>query len=245
MTADDLHAAFALAPAAWRAACPSWTAELVRDIVEQVRRVSGERPIGPANPFRALGAFGPSQVRVVIVGQDPYPTPGQADGMAFSAERVSPRPSLRRIFDVLEADRPGWRRPASGRLDAWAAQGVLLLNPVLTVELGQIGSHMAVGWQALTSDLIKAAVVQSQASPPVVMAWGSHAQRFVDDALADTPGARVLRSRHPSNDFKREFMADGSHFVATANRVDWWAIGGAAPAMPGLANPAQATIPGI
>ncbi len=198
-------------------------------MVEAVKKKSGLKPIGPSDPFRALRAVSPAQVKVVIIGQDPYPTPGQADGMAFSAEKISPRPSLRRIFDVLEADRPGWRRPLSGRLDAWAAQGVLLLNTVLTVEEGAAGSHLDVSWQILTSQIINAAA--DFGVKPVAFAWGTQAKNFVDMALAAKPGAagrkplQILQTRHPSNDFRRDFMSDGSHFAATADRIDWWTVG--------------------
>lgn len=221
MTADDLPAAFATLPPAWRARLPDWTPAAEADIVARVRAASGGRPIAPADPFRALRLVGPDAARVVVFGQDPYPTPGQADGLAFSAER-STRPSLRRIFDVLEADRPGWKRPASGRLDAWARQGVLLLNPALSVEIGRTESHLDVGWQALTSKIVN--ILCECPDPPVFLLWGSKAQRFFEDALPAWAAPTVLATRHPSNDFRRGFMADGSHFAATADRVDWWCL---------------------
>ncbi len=223
MTADDLPAAFDSLPEAWRALLPGWTPALQAEVVRRARAVSGDRPIGPADPFRALRLVDPAAVRVVVFGQDPYPTPGHADGLAFSAGQGRPV-SLRRIFAVLAADRPGWAPPALWSLDGWARQGVLLLNPVLTVELGLIGSHLDVGWQALTSQI--AARLAASASPPVFLLWGSKAQAFFDAALpAGAPVPRALRTRHPSNDFRREFMAEGSHFAATAHLVDWWALG--------------------
>lgn len=221
MTAVDLAAAFATLPPAWRAVLPGWTAQHEAVIVSAVRTVSGTRPIAPADPFRALRLVGPAQVRVVIFGQDPYPGAGHADGLAFSAP-TSGRPSLRRIFDVMEADRPGWRRPRSGRLDAWAEQGVLLLNPTLTVEVGRANSHTAVGWHALTS-MIALALVRLR-EPPVFMLWGAQAQAFMDAAVPQDAAVRQYRSRHPSHDTKRQFMAGGSHFAATADRIDWWRL---------------------
>ena len=108
-----------------------------------------------------------------------------AEGLAFSAGHGKPH-SLRRVFDVLEADRPGWKRPAVWKLDAWARQGVLLLNPVLTVEVGFAGSHMKCGWQTLTSDIIK--TLCERAEPPAFLLWGKPANAFFDAACP--PGTR-------------------------------------------------------
>lgn len=221
MTADDLAAAFATLPAAWRRVLPGWTDGAQQALIAAIRAASGERAIAPADPFRALRLVAPDAARVVVFGQDPYPGGGHADGLAFSAP-TSTRPSLRRVFDVLEADRPGWRRPKSGRLDAWAEQGVLLLNPTLTVEVGSVNSHTQLGWQALTSQIVQALVDQS--TPPTFLLWGSQARSFAETALHARAGVKRLTARHPSNDYRREFMADGSHFAATASLVDWWAL---------------------
>ncbi len=221
MTADDLPQVLATLPAAWRAVLPGWTTAQRAQVVERVRGLSGTRPIGPADPLRALRVVAPDDARVVLFGQDPYPTPGHADGLAFSAGRGRPR-SLARVFEVLAADRPGWVAPAQWALDGWAAQGVLLLNPVLTVELGRPDSHAEVGWQVLTSAVVMHLV--NRADPPVFMLWGARAQRFFASACPPGRAPRVLTTRHPSYDFQRRFMAEGSHFVATADRVDWWAL---------------------
>lgn len=221
VTVAALPAAWSSLPEAWRAVLPGWTESAGAALIENIRRASGDRPIGPADPFRALRLVPPQAVRVVVFGQDPYPGAGHADGLAFSAP-TSTRPSLRRIFDVLEADRPGWRRPASGRLDGWARQGVLLLNPVLTVEVGRPQSHAGVGWQALTAEIVQHLLVQPQ--QPAFLLWGRHAQAFYDGAAgAGAVGRRVHRTRHPSHDFDRRFMDEGSHFAATSDLVDWWA----------------------
>ena len=224
MTADDLPAAFASLPAPWRAALPGWTAAATSAVCERVRAVSASRPIAPADPFRALRLVSPDRVRVVIFGQDPYPLAGDADGLAFSSQGV-PR-SLQRIFEVLQADRPGWVRPASGQLDRWAGQGVLLLNPILTVEVGpkQALSHQACGWQALTAGIVEA--LCASPTPPVFLLWGDKAARFFDRARPAGRDMTVLRTRHPSYDIHRQFMAEGSHFMATADRVDWWRLTG-------------------
>lgn len=219
MTADDLPGAFASLPSAWRAVLPGWTPAAEQAVVEAVRRVSGPRDIAPADPFRALRMVAPDQVRVVVFGQDPYPRPGHADGLAFSAGHGKPH-SLRRIFEVLAAGRPGWQRPDRWSLDAWAGQGALLLNPVLTVELGMAGSHMACGWQTLTSQIVQ--VLCDRLVPPAFLLWGKPANAFFDAACPSPVGVPILRSRHPSHDIRKEFMAGGSHFLATADRIDWW-----------------------
>ena len=221
MKAADLPAAFATLPPAWRERLTGWTPTLEASITAAVVAASADRSIAPDDPFRALRLVAPEAVRVVVFGQDPYPGAGHADGLAFSAPR-STRPSLRRIIEVLEADRPGWRRPVSGRLDAWAQQGVLLLNPTLSVEIDRINSHAKCGWHALTSRIVL--TLQELLQPPVVMLWGDKAQSFFAESGANASRFQVLRARHPSNDFRREFMNDGSHFAATSHLVDWWAL---------------------
>lgn len=228
MTADDLPAAFATLPQAWAEVLPGWTPALRDAVIANVKRVSGARSIAPSDPFRALRLVAPAAVKVVVFGQDPYPTAGHADGLAFSAGRGKPQ-SLARIFEVLAQDRPGFRPPEVCRLDAWANQGVLLLNPVLTVEVGRAGSHENCGWQALTSQIVE--VLCKAAEPPVFLLWGSKAQAFFAGALPAGAAPRVLKTRHPSYDLERQFMAGPeSHFVATQGLVDWWLIGlGARP----------------
>ncbi len=220
MTALDLPAAFDTLPPAWADVLPGWTPALRADVCRRVAEASGSRPIGPPDPFRALRLVAPGEVKVVVFGQDPYPTAGHADGLAFSAGQGRPR-SLGRIFEVLAQDRPGFVPPAVWKLDPWAAQGVLLLNPALTVEIGAAGSHLKVGWQVLTIQIVE--YLCRRSAPPIFMLWGSKAQGFFAKAkTAALP--RVLADRHPSYDIRREFMKRGSHFVATQDVVDWWAI---------------------
>ena len=219
--AADLPAAFAHLPLAWRQVLSGWTPAAERAVVEAVQAASGDREIAPPDPFRALRLLAPADVRVVVFGQDPYPRPGHADGLAFSAGHGKPV-SLRRIFEILRADRPGWQPPERWLLDGWARQGVLMLTPVLTVEVGSAGAHMNCGWQALTADIVR--VLAERVQPPTFLLWGKPAGAFFDAACPAGSAARVLRARHPSHDFKREFMADGSHFSATADQVDWWAL---------------------
>ena len=220
--AADLPAAFASLPPAWRDVLPGWTPAAEQAVVDAVSAVSGDREIAPPDPFRALRLLAPEAVKVVVFGQDPYPRPGHADGLAFSAGHGKPV-SLRRIFEILKADRPGWQPPERWLLNGWARQGVLMLNPVLTVEVGSAGAHMNCGWQSLTSSIVD--VLAEREKPPTFLLWGRPAQAFFDAACPPGASAQVLRARHPSHDFKREFMADGSHFAATAEHVDWWNLG--------------------
>jgi len=221
VNADDLSAACASLPPAWMAALPAWTPQRFAAVIERVRAVSDAREIAPQDPFRALRFAAPREVKVVVFGQDPYPKPGHADGLAFSAGHGKPA-SLRRIFQVLAEDRPGFRTPPVWKLDGWARQGALLLNPTLTIEVGRIGSHMNCGWQALTSDIVK--ILCEMPTPPVFMLWGDKARRFFDDARPAGAALRTLVTRHPSNDFRRRFMSEGRHFLDTADLVDWWSL---------------------
>ena len=221
MTAGDLGAAFATLPAAWQAVLP-WTEERLAHVRGCIVAVSGERPIAPDDPFRAFRLVAPEAVRVVVIGQDPYPTAGHADGLAFSAASGRPR-SLARVLEVLAADRPGFVVPECWSLDPWARQGVLLLNPVLTVEVGRTASHMACGWQALTRDVV--VYLSNRDHPPSFLLWGAKAKAFFYEATIAGSRAAVLATRHPSYDFARAFMSEGSHFEATSHLVDWWSIG--------------------
>ena len=134
-----------------------------------------------------------AEVRVLIVGQDPYPTPGHAVGWAFAvAPDVSPVPaSLRNVFTELVND-ASVPFPATGDLSPWAGQGVLLLNRALTVEPGKPGSHRGRGWEEVTLAVVRELVRSSPGF--VALLWGNSAATLADE-LGDTP---VLRSAHPS-----------------------------------------------
>jgi uracil-DNA glycosylase len=134
-----------------------------------------------------------AEVRVLVMGQDPYPTPGHPVGLSFSvAAGVRPLPrSLQNIFRELEADL-GLPRPESGDLTPWADQGVLMLNRVLTVRPGAPGSHRGQGWEGVTEQAIRALVARPQ--PLVALLWGRDAQS-VRPLLGDTPR---VESVHPS-----------------------------------------------
>ena len=161
------------------------------------QRAQAGATIYPPQPLRALQLTPLDQVRVVILGQDPYHGPGQAEGLAFSVP-VGQRlpPSLRNIFKELvrEAHMPVSAIPASGSLQHWAEQGVLLLNTTLTVEDGQPASHAKQGWEALTDHII--AACSARPHPVAFLLWGAHAQTKA--VLIDASRHLVLQSNHPS-----------------------------------------------
>ena len=166
-------------------------------------KAQSERDAGltiyPPQPqiFRALTLTPPEQVRVVIVGQDPYHGPGQANGLAFSVNPGVPLPpSLRNIFREMKED-IGAKMPESGDLTPWAERGVLLLNTVLTVQDGQANSHKNWGWQDVVLDVFRSCAVLPQ--PVVFLLWGRQAQAYVSSLPLDgVQNKRVLCSSHPS-----------------------------------------------
>jgi uracil-DNA glycosylase len=153
--------------------------------------------IYPPEPLRALALTPLKLVSVVILGQDPYHGPGQAEGLAFSVRQgVKVPPSLRNIFKELQNDL-GVPVPVGGSLVRWAQQGVLLLNTCLTVEHGQAGSHARWGWEVLTDALLEAVARNTQ--PMVFMLWGAQAQgKKLIDRLEVDGRHLVLRANHPS-----------------------------------------------
>ncbi len=159
-------------------------------------RVAAGAVVYPAQVFRALALTPLSQTRVLILGQDPYHGPGQAEGLAFSVPRGQRvPPSLRNIFKELQRDL-GLPQPASGSLLPWAEQGVLLLNAALTVEDGQPGSHAKLGWQALTDAVCQA--LAAEQAPKVFMLWGAHAQAKARLLAGGGVAHRLLQCNHPS-----------------------------------------------
>ena len=144
--------------------------------------------------FAALDATPFEQVKVVILGQDPYHGPGQAHGLCFSVlPGVPPPPSLVNIFSEIGRDL-GIARPDHGCLIPWARQGVLLLNAVLTVERGLAGSHQGKGWEGFTDHVIDQ--LNREREGLVFLLWGSYAQ--AKGALIDAGRHRVLKAPHPS-----------------------------------------------
>ena len=158
--------------------------------------IQAEKVIYPANHliFNALNTTKLPDVKVVILGQDPYHGPNQAHGLSFSVQKgVALPPSLRNIFHELSTDL-GIEKPQHGNLTAWAEQGVLLLNAVLTVEQGQPASHQKRGWEDFTDQVID--VLNEHCEHVVFILWGAYAQR--KGQRIDESKHLVLKAAHPS-----------------------------------------------
>jgi uracil-DNA glycosylase len=175
--------------------------------------------------FRALHLTPYADTKVLILGQDPYHGRGQAHGLCFSVgHEVALPPSLVNIYKELEADL-GIPPPAHGNLEAWARQGVLLLNAVLTVRAGSANSHQGKGWEQFTDAVIRA--VDAKPEPVVFILWGGYARR--KKSLVDTSRHVVIESAHPSplsahNGFfgSRPFSRANEALVAAGREpVDW------------------------
>jgi uracil-DNA glycosylase len=176
---------------------------------------SAGKRIYPPGPqiFAALDATPFDDVKVVILGQDPYHGPGQAHGLCFSVSPgVDVPPSLVNIFKEIERDL-GHARPDHGYLMPWAKQGVLLLNAVMTVAAGQAGAHQGKGWEGFTDHIVE--TLNRERDGLVFMLWGSYAQ--AKGRIIDSRKHCVLRAPHPSPlSAHRGFLGCG-HFSA-ANR---------------------------
>jgi uracil-DNA glycosylase len=183
----------------------SWLAalgdELEQPYMQELRAflmaelTAGRRFFPPADKvFNALALTPLPEVRVVILGQDPYHGPGQAMGLCFSVPRGVPLPpSLRNIYDELQAD-VGVPRPTSGDLTPWAERGVLLLNAVLTVAPGQAASHAGKGWERFTDCAIRE--LSERQEGVVFLLWGRYAQQ--KGTVVDRTRHHVLSAAHPS-----------------------------------------------
>lgn len=161
--------------------------------------------------FNAFKLTPLSNVKVVILGQDPYHEKGQAHGLAFSTPPGRPIPrSLKNIFKEINAEY-GYPIPKSGCLESWANQGVFLLNTVLTVEEGNANSHSKCGWQTFTDNVIKLLNCQSQ--PIVFLLWGKQAEKKKE--LINNPNHLVLITSHPSPFSARRGFLGSNHFIKT------------------------------
>ncbi len=227
--AEPISAFLERLPAAWKSALgevwqdPRWESLTAR--IEQ-RRVEGA-VIYPPDPFRVFSLLPPEQVKVVILGQDPYHGAGQAHGLSFSVPAGIARPrSLHNIFQEIAHEFGGDPKTFSNDLTRWVEQGVLLLNTALTVEAGQAGSHAKWGWEMLTDAVVRILVEGGQ--PLVFMLWGAHAQAK-RPMLDGRPQTLVLQSNHPSPLSARRppvpFLGSGQFLKANA----WLAQQGLTP----------------
>ncbi|EJT46771.1 uracil DNA N-glycosylase [Trichosporon asahii var. asahii CBS 8904] len=214
-------------------------------------------PVASTEDIYSWSRFCPlKDVRIVIVGQDPYHGPGQAHGLAFSVKRgVAIPPSLRNMYKEMTTAIPGFVAPKHGDLTEWAKHGVLLLNTSLTVRASEAGSHAGKGWEQFTAAVMKVVTSRlagsasgvavtatadapgSSANGIVLMAWGAHAQKMI--AGLDTKRHLVLKSAHPSPlSASRGFFGNG-HFVKSNawlqerygadGGIDWKSLGEPAP----------------
>jgi uracil-DNA glycosylase len=196
---EPLSASIARVAQDWRDLVELWRASSAGFAL--IERVEARRRAGatiyPADPLRALALTPRERVRVVILGQDPYHGPGQAEGLAFSVPNgMRAPPSLRNIFSELGRDL-GLLPPSGTSLVAWAGQGVLLLNTVLTVEDGVAGSHAGYGWEVLTDAVISNLARSDR--PLVFLLWGAHAAaKLALFGAAETARHCVLLANHPS-----------------------------------------------
>ncbi len=155
-------------------------------------------------------------LKVVILGQDPYHGPGQAHGLCFSVEKnVAIPPSLRNIYKELYADL-GIPSPQHGNLQSWAEQGVFLLNAVLTVEAGQANSHRGRGWETFTDNVIT--IISEQSEHLVFLLWGAAAQKKI--ALIDENKHTVLKTVHPSPLSAHRGFLGCKHFSKTNQALE-------------------------
>lgn len=201
---------------------PYWT-----ELQAFVQAERSRTTVYPPHPevFAALHQTAYADTRVLILGQDPYHGPNQAHGLCFSVRRgVRVPPSLANIHKELHDDL-GLPVPDHGNLEAWAAQGVLLLNATLTVRAGQAGSHQGKGWETFTDEVIKA--VAAKPEHVVFVLWGGYARR--KKALIDSARHTIVESPHPSplsahNGFfgSRPFSAANAALAAHDQpSVDW------------------------
>ncbi len=184
-------------------------------IAQNVRRAYQEKVVypKPQNIFRAFELTPFNQVKVVILGQDPYHQPGQAHGLCFSVpDGVSPPPSLQNIYKEISSDLGIKKDFSQGNLENWAKQGVFLLNTILSVEKNKAGSHAIFGWEKFTDEVIR--ILSREKEGIVFMLWGNYARS--KKKLIDDKKHLILEASHPSPlSAHRGFF--GSHHFSQAN----------------------------
>ena len=167
-----------------------------KNLYEQVKQAYHEGPVFPPadDIFNAFHYTPLSDVKVVIIGQDPYHNVGQAHGLCFSVQPgIDVPPSLQNIYKELQEDM-GCYIPNNGCLTKWAKEGVLLLNTVLTVRAHEANSHKGMGWETFTDAVIR--IVDQKDDPVVFLLWGAPAQKKA--ALLHNPNHLILKAPHPS-----------------------------------------------
>ena len=166
--------------------------------------------------FNALKAVSYEDVKIVILGQDPYHEPGQAHGMCFSVKPGIPvPPSLQNIYKEIAAEYPGWPVPADGYLQKWADQGVLLLNAVLTVRAHAANSHRGKGWEILTDRVIS--LLNEREDPVIFLLWGRNARE--KKQLVTNPQHVVMEAAHPSPLSAHSGFFGCGHFRAANDKL--------------------------
>lgn len=190
-----------------------------KELVEFVKTEYANKKVfpPPSHIFRAFELCPFEDVKVVILGQDPYHGKDQANGLCFSVgENVVMPPSLQNIFKEIhdDLDLP---IPQSGDLDYWARQGVLLLNATLTVEAGKAGSHQKKGWEMFTDAVIRA--VSEEKEHVVFLLWGRYAQE--KGAVIDEKKHLILRAAHPSPFSAYSGFFGCKHFSKTNEYLEW------------------------
>jgi len=187
---------FNLDPQWWQAIAPFWDRTMPSTLRKELLEEDAKNKVYPPENlrFKAFEACSLDDVKVVILGQDPYHQPSQAMGLSFSVPfGVATPPSLKNIYKELFTDM-GCAQPAHGNLSEWAERGVLLLNTALTVRHGEPGSHSKMGWHDFTRAVLSA--INSQREHVVFILWGKHAQGFGD--AIDRERHHVIESAHPS-----------------------------------------------
>ena len=168
----------------------------------------------PKNIFNALNMTPFNDVKVVIIGQDPYHNPGQAHGLSFSVpDEITPPPSLKNIYKEIESDLGIIKDFSNGNLISWAKQGVLLLNSVLTVRENEPGSHANRGWEYFTDHVIKK--ISDEQNHVVFLLWGNYAKK--KGLIINRDNHCVLETSHPSPLSARHGFIGCKHFSATNN----------------------------
>jgi uracil-DNA glycosylase len=184
---------------------PNWRKLLASEFAKPYyksieKQVAERRKVGEVYPpveevFAAFNCCPLDKIKVVIIGQDPYFNPGQAEGLCFSVKKgVAVPPSLNRIYKVVQKNIPGFVIPKHGSLKEWAERGVLMLNATMTVDKGNANSHAKFGWQDFTTEVMK--ILNKERTGLIYLLWGGFAQK--KGKVIDKTKHKVLEAAHPS-----------------------------------------------